>query len=309
MTPTEIDFLLEYIEELTPEKLELKKEPFLNLNMENYLLSNFVELKDYIPEKYWEQVGMKYMSLYQKLQVMHEKYGKIVVDYYLAKVKEIYQIPEDKIQFQIEDTEQEVECCKIENEDVEEEPDFNQALQDEINHLHLKNALVNGGALYNWDKLFDDIKDDLDLIDKDIYPTVTQFCKYAQFVAYSQIPVRGMDEMIAGSEQIQFPEDEEKTIVKVKGTNFVIVCHEILKGVYDIYAEHSFPRHLPPFAQKYVRKITSDFYYERWAWLYARKMFNVHINSKYNNDIPYYKYLFNVFKKNYSDLLTFLVEV
>lgn len=309
MTPVEIDFLLDYIDQVKPDQLDLKNEPFLNSVMDDYLISNFNDLREYVKDANWEPIVQKYMSLYYQLQEIHKKHGKLIVDFYLAKVKDIYNIPEDKIQFQLDDTMEEIENEKIDKEDIEEEEDFNTALRDEINHLHIKNALVNGGALYNWDKLFTDMKDDIDLIDPEIYPVIANFCKYSQFVSYAQIPVKGMNEMIAGSEQLEFPEDDkEKTVVKVKGTNFVIVCHEILKGVYDIYSEHSFPRHLPPHAQKYVRKVTSDFYYERWAWMYARKMFNVHINSKFENQEPYYKYLYRVFKMEYPELLKFLVD-
>lgn len=307
-----IDTLLEYTSELDANKLDLLSDPFIDSVFEDYIMSNFNDLQAYVRETNWNSFGMKYMALYGKLEELHKKHGKLVVDYYLAKVKEIYNIPEDKIQFQLDDTEQEIEESEVDKEDVDEEPDFNQALRDEMNHLHIKNALVNGGALYKWDKLFDEIKDDLDLIDEELYPTITEFCKYAQFAVYAQIPVRGLKEMIAGSEQLQFPKDDEKkTVVKVKGTNFVIVCHEILKGVYDIYSEHSFPRHLPPHAQKYVRKLTSDLYYEKWAWMYARKMFEIHVEKKYNKneDESYHMYLFHMFKKPYTELLQFLMEV
>jgi len=311
MTPVEIDFLLDYIDQVKPDQLDLKNEPFLNSVIDDYLLSNFNDLREYVKDANWEPIVQKYMSLYYQLQEIHKKHGKIIVDFYLAKVKDIYNIPEDKIQFQLDDTMEEIENEKIDKEDIEEEEDFNTALRDEINHLHIKNALVNGGALYNWDKLFTDIKDDLDLIDPEIYPVVTDFCKYAQFVAYAQIPVKGVGEMIAGSEQLEFPEDDnEKTIVKVKGTNFVIVCHEIMKGVLDIYSEHSFPRHLPPHAQKYVRKITSDLYYERWVWLFGRKLFEIHVDKKFNEngEDPYYIYLYKIFKKPYNELLQFLTD-
>lgn len=313
--PINIDTLLEYTSELNAEKLDLLADPFLNSVFEDYIISNFNDLQTHVRETDWNRFGMEYMKLYTQLQEIHKEHGKLIVDYYLAKVKEIYNIPEDKVEFhisQLNDREEEISCenCKIDNEDVEEEVDFNQALRDEMNHLHIKNALVNGGALYKWDKMFDEIKDDLDIIDKDIYPVVTKFCKYAQFAMYAQIPVRGLEEMIVGSEQLEFPKDDEKkTVVKIKGTNFVIVCHEILKGVYDIYAEHSFPRHLPPHAQKYVRKLTSDLYYEKWSWMYARKMFEIHVDKKYNHDESYHMYLFHMFKKPYVDLLTFLMEM
>lgn len=313
--PINIDTLLEYTSELDANKLDLLADPFLNSVFEDYILSNFTDLQGHVRENDWNRFGMEYMKLYTQLQEIHKEHGKLIVDYYLAKVKELYEVPEEKVEFHIasmNDREEEITMEKIDNDDVEEEVDFNQALRDEMNHLHIKNALVNGGALYKWDKLFTDIKEDLDLIDPEIYPVVTKFCKYAQFAMYAQIPVRGMEEMIVGSEQLQFPKDDEKkVVVKIKGTNFVIVCHEILKSVYDIYSEHSFCRHLPPHAQRYVRKLTSDLYYEKWAWLYGRKMFQIHIDSKYDKDKdePYYMYLFHIFKKPYTELLQFLMEV
>lgn len=311
--PINIDTLLEYTSELDANKLDLLADPFLNSVFEDYIISNFNDLQEHVRDTNWNSFGMEYMRLYNKLQQIHKEYGKLIVDYYLAKVREIYQVPEEKIEFHIssmDDREEEIEMEKIDNDDIEEEVDFNQALRDEMNHLHIKNALVNGGALYKWDKLFTEIKDDLDLIDPEIYPVVTKFCKYAQFAMYAQIPVRGMEEMIAGSEQLQFPKDDEKkTVVKIKGTNFVIVCHEILKSIYDIYAEHSFPRHLPPHAQKYVRKLTSDLYYEKWVWMFGRKLFEIHVDKKYDGKESYHMYLFHMFKKNYTDLLAFLMEM
>ena len=304
-----IDTLLEYTSQLDDKQLDLLSDPFLNSIFEDYVISNFNDLQSNVRDRDWNSFGMEYMRLYQKLEQIHKEHGKLIVDFYLAKVKEIHNVPEDKIQFQLDDKMEDIEEQEIDKEDIDEEPDFNQALRDEMNHLHITNALVNGGALYNWDKLFTEIKDDLDILDPEIYPVVNKFCKYAQFAVYAQIPVKGMKEMIVGSEQLEFDREKKKTKVLVKGTNFVIACHEILKGVYDIYAEHSFPRHLPPHAQKYVRKITSDLYYEKWAWMYARKMFEIHVDKKYNNEEPYYMYLFHMFKKPYTELLQFMMEI
>lgn len=308
-----IDTFLEYTSELDATKLDLLADPFLNSIFEDYILSNFTDLQGHVTETDWNRFAIEYMRLYNQLQQIHKKHGKLIVDYYLAKVKEIYEVPDEKVEFrisQLNDREEEIEMQKVDNEDIEEEVDFNQALRNELNHLYINNILVNGGALYKWDKLFTEIKNDLDLIDPTIYPVVTKFCKYAQFAMYAQIPVRGIEEMIAGSEQLEFPKDDEKkTVVKIKGTNFVIICHEILKSIYDIYSEHSFPRHLPPHAQKYVRKLTSDLYYEKWAWLFGRKLFEIHVDKKYDGKESYHLYLFHIFKKSYTELLQFLMEI
>lgn len=299
-----INKILEEIEN-NSDTLEIRQDSFINSVIEDYIINQFMELNNYNKFKTWKEMIIYCQSkLYPEIDKIDKEYGKLIIDYYLSNIKSQYKIPKC-VTFEI------LENCsykidEIEKEDIEENVYDNNRLLNEINHEHLKNCLVTGATLANWDTMFAEIKNDLDILDPNIYKLTNDFIKYSLLLPYLNVPKKG-PQLIAGNELVEISPDQFK--IKVEGSNYVIVCHELLKGVYDLMSQKTFPVNLDEYSQKYLRKVTSDLYYERWEWLFCREMYNKTLHIGNTDNLPLYKYLLNVFSNDYKQLNMYLHEL
>lgn len=297
-----IDDLIEDLDE-NAQTLEIRRDSFINSIIENYTISQFLDLSTEFPFDSWDSIEHYYINiLLPKVKDIHTEYGQLIIDYFFENVKQKYHLT-NYVEYNISD-DYGVEFSEVDEDDIIENDDYNKLFSDEINYIHLKNCIVNGGALHNWDKMFLEIKNDLDLLDLEIYNTTKEFITYSLLLAYKQIPIKAKS-LIAGYEEVNI--QSTKAVISVKGINYIVVCHEILKGLYDLMAQKTFPVHLDEYSQKYIRKITSSLYHEKWEWLFSRKMYELHIDQAPHEE-SLYKFLLKIFNMQYISLTKFLIE-
>jgi len=282
---------------LENEDLLLKREPFTNSIIVDYTIEQYESIvTNAKPEGAY--------LLLNKLEKINSEYGKLIIDFYLSKLKEIYKIP-DSVKFNIEEDSQ-PEFEKSNPEDIEENKFDTERLIETINFENLKNSLINGGAKFNWEKHFFDIKEDLDDLDIDIYPTIINFVNLSFYQMY-YVPEKDSYYPVAGSEQVNIRKNEIN--INVTGVNFVIKTYEMVKGIFEALAQKSWNDNLDEYSQKYVRKITGQFYLEHYQWMFSVILWERHIDYfKEIDNKDYITFLSDIFSMNYSELLKFLLE-
>lgn len=301
-----IDELIHHYNSLTKKELDIKSCNFLDSIIEDYMVSNYMNLKNAVNIPTHDKILLLATYSFVNIHNINKKYGRELTKIFENKITEYFQTP-NNVKFNVdEESEPEQE---IDKEDVDEIDDYSEILRDELNHQHIKNALINGGALYKFYDILDLVKPELDKIDKDIYSSSKFFMMLAELQKYIFLPARDSNMQVVGQEKldIKMNEDNKKIInIDIISPNYLITSVEMIKGILDLFSEHSFPHHLYEYEQKYIRKISSDYYFEQWAWLYGKKLYEIHIESRYDKDEPYHMYLYKIFKKNYKDLLFFM---
>ena len=298
--------------------LLFKKIPFFSLILPEFIKKQFTQITSEFTVKETLTFVREYNNLYKKIDDITKNYGSIIKDFFYAKVKEIYEVP-DYIKFNEEEMEhpenEKTDMEEIDDEDADE--DMFDMLQDEVGHYVIKNTLLVGAVFINQLKIFELIKDDLNNLQLHMFEDINKFLKYSILYAMSDIPTKDMSFPIAGSEEINLENpDENKNAqninVTIKGMNVIIVCHEMLKAIFDILSEKSFLTDNikdSVYKQKYLRKVCNNYYIEKWTWFFGIYMWSELIEKKYKEEKEsYFKYVSNIFGTEYSKLLDFLMS-
>ena len=291
-------------------ELLLKKIAYYNLILPDYMQKQADYLYNTLTDEEKANIVGKYTELANRIAEVDGKYGSVIIDFFKNKIIDVFQIP-SHVSFDVSNT------PFGEEDDIESETNFeNIELDDEtterllpyINHYIIKNSLVCGATFYNETKMFSEIKNELNSLEEGLFDDIEKFLKYSLLITFMAIPEREQLPYIAGNVKNDYREDKIK--IMASGKNFVITCHEMLKGVYDIYNEKTFlnpdiENHV--YYQKYLRKICNDFYIENWLWTFSY-IFWMDLEEKKKGNQTDFEFAQQVFIQSYESLLNYLLE-
>lgn len=279
------------------ERLDIfRKTELIDLNIEECLYSQFTEYDSKcLSSKLFANHVYKYIQ-------DNSTYQDYLLKIYLNAVYKYFKLPEDYIKIDVDDTKND----PLESGGEESRPSItlDRDLSKYIEHYVIKNVFVNGGSFVETFNILKTIKDDLNLLDDNMYNTIVDFLNLSIYQTYFVEP--GIEMPVAGTEQIKIEEDSVN--IKITGMNFAIKMVEITKGILDMMNEKSFPTDLDISEQAYLRHICNDYYLEFWMWRFGVDFYNKFITENYRNDEEYHLYLINIFSKKYNELLIFMME-
>lgn len=277
---------------LDSNSLELKRIPFINNNIKKCTIDQFNYFLNYSQFKSWKSLLMFFhLKLTPQLNIINNKYGDIIIDLFIKNINANFNL-NNSINFNVINNDTSINTKIDINNDLS---DFKSIDQNHINFALLKNSIVIGATLFFWEKMFQDIKNDINNIDNTIFPIITQFINCSILLLYINIPTKGIQHT-AGSQYVDFSNNN----VYAKGLNFIIVCNELLKSIFDIKAFTTTPNDLNDDNKSILSNITNDLFFHHWQWLFSRDMY--YKLSKYNN-------VNNLLSLNYCDLNSLLSNI
>jgi len=299
--------------------LLFKKISYFNLILPEYIEKQFEQIKSEFIISELNNFENEYSKLVQRMNYITKQYGSLIKDFFLTKLKEIFEVP-DFVKFE-DDEMGEPEISQDESDDDEEEKDdmddMFELLKDEIAHCLLKDAFVNGGSFIVELKILELIKSELNSLEENIFEDINKFLKYSILLVSNQVPKKNNIMPIAGTSEIKLEEPDEnnnaqKIKIKTKAINIVIQLNEISKGLLSLLAEKTFISKKiegSVYRQRYLRQTVQNYYYEMWHWTYGIYFWNEMIEKRYNKDKEtYFQYINRIFGMEYSQLLDFLIS-
>jgi hypothetical protein len=296
------------------QELLFKKVNFFSLILPNYIEKQYNGLFKELTADERDNFLTYYIASFKKMDMITKEYGNVIKDFFLAKIKEIYKIP-NLVSFNEDNELDEMPLDELDEDKVEENDDDNEILKDEISHYLIKNSLVTGATFLNEMKIFKLIKNELNNLQPNLYVDIDNFLNYSLLYFSMNAPIKKDNLPIAGYERVEFKyPDKDKNAQKInvtaKGINVIVTCHEMLKGIFDIFNEKSFMTDKirgHNYYQSYLRQVVNNYYLEQWEWSFGLHMWYDLVEKKWNTKESYFKYVSDIFGKDYSQLLDFLL--
>jgi len=205
---------------------------------------------------------------------------------------------------------------KKEPEDFDEEEIMNtfqssdidiDQLNDALDNFNLEkvkrrfiNSLIQGSAKKGH-YMFNLVKNELDRLDPNLvnmYGSLMSLLDIAYWMFSDEQVSMMMGQSVSGSEEVDYDEENDKTIIKAKGIIFPILVHEIIKGVMDVAGTHGLPD--DPEQAKMVMASTDTMADETWdirlGPIFWEKFREAYPNKLYDEDKKWIQtYLFSKF--------------
>lgn len=297
--------------------LLFKKIPYFNLILPDFIEKQFEQITSEFTKEELENFYYEYNRLVKRLDYISKTYGDLIKDFFLTKLKEIFEVP-DFVEFNNDNEMENLEFSEDNIEDEDDKEDYDdmiELLKDEIGHLMILDAFVNGGSFVVELKILELIKSELNSLEKNIFEDISKFLKYSILLVSNQVPKKNNMFPIAGTSQIKLEEPDEnnnaqKIKITVKGKNIVIVCNEMSKGLLSLLAENKFISDKiknSNYRQKFLRENIQSYYHEQWHWIYGVYFWNEMIEKRYNKE-SYFQFISRIFGMEYNQLLDFLIS-
>lgn len=262
------------IKSLSPHLISLADQEFSAVH-------DFLELK----EKHLID-SFDFESLIKRLHMMRTqiisregKHQKDLTKLAVSVISEIYDIPEDQINWDVKFSLEGLIDPSFEEEELEIEPDRIPFVLKEIKKRKILNAFVHGSSMHIWKSCHHLVGDKLKKISPvlpilyDSYTSILGFCIWQNTPNGLEQGFNEGSLMTQGINRITFDEEETPNI-EVEAVNFPSMLHEVNKGAMDLIICHGIPEDVTEGELKYIYSKADRYQDEFWHYLISPSLWS-----------------------------------